>query len=390
MKIIYIGAFRFPTYDAAAARVLNIGRTLRMSGHDVTFIAWGGKYDHNVSDHEGDIYDGFRYYISGELNERNILKKTRNKFFSGLDSIKIFKRLIPDTDIVIAYNPDFYFNRRLVSICKTHRIKYIVDITEWFDNKEIKIVDILPNWFNMTYFNRHMVKNMILISSYLGHFYSSNHKIIIPPTCNREDTKWEIPKTKKSDCQPISLIYAGTPARKDKLHCIINAVESIQEAHPGKIRLLILGIDKATYLTKYHNLINTSNLSEAVQFFGRVNQDDVPRYYAMADFMVLLRDSTRKSNAGFPTKFAESMMAGTPVIANLTSDLNSYLKDGYNGFVVDQPSAGSLTTLLMNKVLPLGQSDLAKLHEHALQIGYKYFNYSEYTAKLDRFIHNLL
>lgn len=84
------------------------------------------------------------------------------------------------------------------------------------------------------------------------------------------------------------------------------------------------------------------------------------------------------------------MMAGTPVIANLTSDLNSYLKDGYNGFVVDQPSAGSLTTLLMNKVLPLGQSDLAKLHEHALQIGYKYFNYSEYTAKLDRFIHNLL
>ncbi len=38
--------------------------------------------------------------------------------------------------------------------------------------------------------------------------------------------------------------------------------------------------------------------------------------------------------AGFPTKFVESLGAGCPVITNYTSDLDLYLKNGFNGFVV--------------------------------------------------------
>jgi hypothetical protein len=40
MKIIYIGSFRFPIYDAAASRVLNNARALRLYGHEVKFISW--------------------------------------------------------------------------------------------------------------------------------------------------------------------------------------------------------------------------------------------------------------------------------------------------------------------------------------------------------------
>ncbi len=42
MRIIYIGSFRFPTFDAAAARVLNNAKAIAKSDHEVSVISWGG------------------------------------------------------------------------------------------------------------------------------------------------------------------------------------------------------------------------------------------------------------------------------------------------------------------------------------------------------------
>ena len=136
MRIIYIGAFRFPIYDAAAARVLNIGRTLRALGHDIRFIAWGGKYVYDSSGTAKEsIYDGFKYYISGELNDSKLLSKIKGKFVPGTKSIKILEQMINSVDVVISYNPSYLFNRRLISICRKRNAKYVADITEWYDIK---------------------------------------------------------------------------------------------------------------------------------------------------------------------------------------------------------------------------------------------------------------
>ena len=391
MRIIYIGAFRFPIYDAAAARVLNIGRTLRALGHDIRFIAWGGKYVYDSSGTAKEsIYDGFKYYISGELNDSKLLSKIKGKFVPGTKSIKILEQMINSVDVVISYNPSYLFNRRLISICRKRNVKYVADITEWYDNKELKITDYIPNWLNMTRTNKKKVKNLILISSYLGNYYSQNHNIVIPATCNSNDAKWNIISHKKSQSEPVTLIYAGNPAKKDKLHEIINAVDRLEQLIPAKIRLMILGIDKSTYISYYKKLLVNANLSDAIQFVGRVSQDEVPKYYAQADFMVLLRDPTRKSNAGFPTKFAEAMMSGTPVIANLTSDIGKYLKDDYNGFVVASPTAEALYDVLSDKVVNIRQEKVNKMRIDAKHTGLNMFDYHVYTTPISFFLNNLL
>ncbi len=388
MKFIYVGAFRFPTYDAAAARVLNIGRTMRNLGHEVTFIAWGGKYSDNASENV-DFYDGFKYYISGELNEKSLFHKIKDKFHPGAKSIELLKQNISTVDIVISYNPSYSFNRRLIRICRRNNVKYVADITEWYDNNELKFIDYIPNWLNMTRTNRKSVKNMILISTYLDKYYSKNHNIVIPATCNSDDVKWTVIRPLKRESEPVSLIYAGNPAKKDKLHEIINAVERVEKLMPGKIKLMVLGIDKFTYISIYKNLLVNANLSNAVQFVGRVNQDEVPKFYARADFMVLLRDSTRKSNAGFPTKFAESMVSGTPVIANITSDIGKYLKDGYNGYAVAAPTSESLYDVLCSKIVHINRNKVAEMRDNAKQTGLKAFDYSVYTTSMNDFLNHL-
>jgi len=75
-------------------------------------------------------------------------------------------------------------------------------------------------------------------------------------------------------------------------------------------------------------------------------QAAVGQLVGKADFTVLVREDRRQSNAGFPTKFVESFASGTPVIANLTSDLGQHLRDGETGLVCESNRVDSLAATL--------------------------------------------
>ena len=44
MNILYIGTFRLPNYDAAAARVLSNAKVFREVCHEVSLLGLGGKF----------------------------------------------------------------------------------------------------------------------------------------------------------------------------------------------------------------------------------------------------------------------------------------------------------------------------------------------------------
>ena len=69
MEVVYVGSFRIPNFDAAAARVLNIARALRAAGHSVRFISWGGtERAEDLCEEGGYKYDGFPYVITDEID----------------------------------------------------------------------------------------------------------------------------------------------------------------------------------------------------------------------------------------------------------------------------------------------------------------------------------
>lgn len=70
MTILYCGSFRFPTGDAAAARVLGNAKIMRALGHTVEFLAFGGRK-------ETANYQGFNYAVSGDLDMN---KKAQAKY----------------------------------------------------------------------------------------------------------------------------------------------------------------------------------------------------------------------------------------------------------------------------------------------------------------------
>ncbi len=61
-RVYYVGAFSFPEGDAAAARVLNIGKALRETGFEVIYGGWEKEARLEDKDTDGNsYYQGFRY-----------------------------------------------------------------------------------------------------------------------------------------------------------------------------------------------------------------------------------------------------------------------------------------------------------------------------------------
>ena len=386
MRILYVGSFRLPCHDAAAARVLNIARALRASGNSVQFLSWGGKMEVEDLNEDG-IYrvDGFPYIVTNEIDFKGSLwNRVKGKLRQGNTTKKLLKSRISQYDAIITYNCSLI--RWLIPFCKKNNKFLISDVTEWYDYSELKLFE-RPGYFGEMHFWQKRIRNKILISSFLNNYYKESNNVVIPATCDYSEPKWHKTADAIEDFDGITLIYAGNPAKKDAVHYVIKAVDRLaREDYP--IRFLILGITKENYIKRYSYLLLEGEMHENIVFLGRVSQNDVPSYYGKADFMVLLRESTRKSNAGFPTKFAESFTSGTPVIANLTSDLGLYLLDGQTGLVVDSSNEEAIYKTLKEKALCLTKEDIAKMKDNVKKVS-KSLDYHSYVEKLDGFMNNL-
>lgn len=389
MNIIYVGCFRLPNYDAAAPRVLNNARIMKMCGHEVRFLSWGGAY--RESDRCGDgkyRIDGMEYIITDELNGSvGFLGRLKESLTRGNYSLSQIKKMAIQPDLIIMYNADRRFALKMLKYCQGVGIKLANDITEWYANNEIHVYQILPNYLNMTCVQK-MVKNKIVISSSLNKYYNSSNNIILPPLCDLSESKWSaiVDDERIRPFDGITLIYAGNPARKDRVHTVINVVNKM--AREGKsIRFLILGTTRESYLVRYSDVIESKELHENILFLGRVSQDLIPSYYKKADFMVLLREPTRKNMMGFPTKFAESISSGIPVIANATSDISEYIVNGKTGFIVDDEKAESLEKTL-SSVLILSREQIEQMKQ-TTKDGKEFFYYARRKAEMDKFLNNL-
>lgn len=389
MRIIYIGAFRLPNLDAAAPRVLNNAKAFRALGHNVQFISWGGAYrDEDLCEDGKYRVCGFEYQISGDLpSGGSVIERIKARLFRGQRSIKMFKAL-PKPDMIIIYNAINSFSKQMISYCQQNDIKLANDLNEWYDNNELHLNDILPNYINMTR-TQHKVKNKIVMTSFLDDFYPESNNALIPPLCDPTEEKWRatIDDERVKPFDGITLIYAGNPAKKDCVHSVINAVNTLA-TEGKKIRFLILGTSREAYMKQHESSLLSASLHENVMFLGRVSQDLIPAYYKKADFMVLFREPNRKSMAGFPTKFAESMTAGVPVITNATSDLTKFVISGKTGFLVDGHDYETILAALRDNVLTISRGDIDDM-KHNVRTANSAFDWHARINDFEVFFSNL-
>ncbi len=265
----------------------------------------------------------------------------------------------------------------------------IVDVVEWYQPSHLPGGWLGPLHWNVEsticYFYP-QTGNVIAISKYLENYFNNRgcHTVRIPPTL---DVKNIEPNLSIKD-EPLRLVYAGYPGKKDLLKNIIDAVIKF-DTSGKRVRLFIAGPTTAEVL-QYSSLISYKNnqLPDSVRVLGPLAHEKVIDLIKNADFVPLLRPQLRYAQAGFPTKVPESLSLGTPIICNLTSDLGDFIRDKSEGIICRDYSIDAFVEAL-ESALTLSPTNRKNMRKAARAEAEKSFDYRKYSVPLNTFLEKI-
>lgn len=350
--IAYVGLFPFPYGQAASKRVLGNVTLLQNLGYDVVVGHGGALTKDNIQN--DDIVNVKSYGLDELFLQKNGLTRLFNFIFkSGDNTINWLNNLSVKPDCVIVYGGYYRYANKILKYCKSKNIKVVFDVVEWYEPTQMigGRYGFFYNSFLLAFkYVYPKADGIIAISSRLKDVFEKNINVVIPPlVATNINEPWN------DNAELLSLIYAGNIGNKDNLYEIIQIVEELSSNN--KIRLDIFGPNEQELKSKY----NISCFSEVIHVHGKVSQEEINNYIIKADFTIFTRPDTHCNQYGFPSKFVESLSLGVPVTTNLTSDLGKYLKDGYNGFIIEDNSKQAIEVSIRKMLkLSLEQKEIMK------------------------------
>lgn len=387
--IAYVGPFPFPWGQAASRRMVGIARSLAESGYSV-MVAGGGEGPLVEQDlNEGEPKGSIRYIGVGEspTSKMSSLEKIWRIFFDwGRRTVQWLDHQPSKPTHVVVYGGSAQYMLRLLPWCRRHGIPLIADVVEWYDPRQMKGGRFGPFFLSAQFALRYLYPKcdgVIAISSLLENRYRSlGCKVVrVPPSLDLQAKRGHIELKNPED--PLVLVYAGTPGKKDLLLHVLEAVETVDPTG-ARLKLKVLGPTIEQLKADY----GRSNFAPSIQILGHINQEEIAGHIRSAHFTVLLRRPALFTNAGFPTKFVESLANGTPVIANLTSDLGLYMRDGVEGLVCADYSVHGLS-LAIERALSLSGLQLDKMRQAAIDQAEQSFDFRVHSKSLHSFISSI-
>ncbi len=365
-RVLYVGGFELPDRNAAAHRVLNNAKILKMLGYDVVFCGVDNEIT-AFSNTPNDVF-GFESYPLP-------YPKSTKQWVKQMCDISAYTEILekyPDIKFIFAYNLHALPLARLLRLAKKKGIRLISDCTEWYGHKfsiqPTKFIKWLDTLLCMCGYHK-KCDGMIAISNYLRDYYQKHIKsiIVLPPLVDLSDEKYS---GEKRENKTTTLVYSGSPAAsKEALGEVVKCLNKFKNLN---FKLRVVGVTRERFVEIYGIEPN----DQKIDFLGRVSHIEALTEVKKADYSVIIRPRTRVTMAGFPTKFAEAISCGTAVIANDTSDLSSYLRDNKNGYIVSlEDLEKDLYEIISSGEKPLVENDT--------------FDYKNWVLNFEEFINNL-
>jgi glycosyltransferase involved in cell wall biosynthesis len=151
----------------------------------------------------------------------------------------------------------------------------------------------------------------------------------------------------RSRGSPRQIVYAGTLSqRKDGVETLIEAFAALPEAD-ADVQLVVIGSgptakDDAACRLRARQL----GLDDRVRFLGRLERDKTTEVIRTASALALARPQSLQADAGFPTKLAEYLATGRPVVTTSTGEISKYLVDRVSAFLVPPGDVGTFAQAL--------------------------------------------
>jgi glycosyltransferase involved in cell wall biosynthesis len=177
-------------------------------------------------------------------------------------------------------------------------------------------------------------------------------------------------------------LNSGSFNEKDGLVHLVRAMARIHQEHPD-VKLVFTGT--ASQSTQNRILVIAgSGGKDWIVFTGLLTRDQLIWCYKNAAGLLCCRSNSDYANYGFPTKLAEYLASGRPVVATSVGDVKDYLTDEVTAFLADPEDIESIVTAIRRL---LGDPvHAAEVGRRGTEVARRYFDYRNHVAGVSTFI----
>jgi glycosyltransferase involved in cell wall biosynthesis len=352
----------FPHGMAATARVHSYARGLKAAGKDVLVLCLGTSEPSPPeptvnSDVRGTASGGiaFEYTCGSTVRSASFWRRrwTRAKGLLGAARRIRQQRAAGPVEAVLLYSDSFpeaaimhFVSRSVGAVC-------IADVCEMpFHTQGAGLLRKLRrSVYNRTFFR--WFDAVIAISGLLERhvikYGSRRIAVLRAPVMVDTDT---FTPSAQPVVAPPAIMYCGLlDEEKDGVVSLVRAFSGLANDMPD-VRLILIGDTyEGSRIPEYRAVAEGLGVETRVVFVGRVRRSEVPEYLAGASVLVLARPSSPQADAGMPTKVAEYLATGAPVVVTRTGDIVEFLEDGVNAYLVPPDDVPALEEALRHVLL---------------------------------------
>lgn len=378
MNILMITTGKYPSGDAGAIRMDIFIKMLLNAGHRITVIS---RTTEDVS------FENVKVFATRNSSDNRIVKLYQYLLFSK-KAKQLAKKNAP-FDAVYIYNAPISLFGFFKRYCKKNSIPIIHDCVEWYSSSEFKTGIFSHEFISKNIINRFVIDEnvrVISISKYLDAYFCGKGimSVRIPVLADKLNHSIE----KRLDEKCITVMYAGSPGKKDLIGNSIRAYLDLSAEEQKKLKLYFIGSSK-------RHILKLTGLSESdikdkknIIINPRLPRKKVLEQLSYSDFVILPRNAElRYAKAGFPSKVVEALANSTAILCNYSSDLKEYLIDGYNAIIAKDHTSRSIYEAF-KRIILLDIETRIQLQKNALLTAEKYFNYKLYENKFLELLEN--
>lgn len=174
----------------------------------------------------------------------------------------------------------------------------------------------------------------------------------------------ELPKEK------TIVMFSGTPRPHKGVDDLIRAVNSLESS---EVVAVIVGVHNSVYVNELKRIAG-----KRVKFYGKQPFEDIPKWIAAADIIVVPQKQTMANRGQIPAKVFDAMAMAKPTIATEMCDLPHVL-DGC-GIIVDPESPRAIADAI--KSLHVNSEKCKALGAAARKRCVRHFSYKAVAPKL--------
>ena len=191
------------------------------------------------------------------------------------------------------------------------------------------------------------------------------------------------PAEREGDLLPqdgiLNLVFAGSVGFAQGLDILVKAAEKLKKDHII-VRFHIIGDGR--YLAELQENIKTASVENYFNFIPRQTAEDIPRYLAFADALLITLSKSDVFSITLPAKTQSCFACGRPVLVSADGEIQEIVNRARAGLCSGAEDVDGFVKNI-KKMMEMDESERKKMAENALAYAEKYFNKDRQMDRLD-------